>query len=130
MLSIPIALGEIAEKLVFFLAVRAQAQGLILELLLLAPRQEEALVGELSNVVNHAYPVVDVAAIEHSDVFVRYQHALAANGADAVTKLVLLLFVSVPLLCWKVLGCHAHGLWLRRIEHVLELWKSVGLNLI
>ena len=70
MLSITFALLQVAVGSVIFLAVGTQAQRLVLGIFLLFVRQEESLVCDLGNKMDHTDAMVDVVAIKKLDVFI------------------------------------------------------------
>jgi hypothetical protein len=93
--------------------------------------QKELLVGQLGDMVDQANTVVNVVAIQQSNVFVTHQYTLFANGTHAfsvATKHVLF-FVDLALTRKKV-RTHSHCLGLAWVEAVLELRKTYSLNVI
>lgn len=82
---LPVAFAETAAQvpmlIVFTFAVRAQAQRLIFDFLLLFPGQEEALAGQFCDLMDEADAVVDVVAIKQAYILIRNQHLLVADLA-------------------------------------------------
>lgn len=70
MLAISFALLQIAKGCIIFLAVRAQAQRLVLGIFLLFVCQEESFVGRLGYEMDHTDAMIDVVAIKESDVLI------------------------------------------------------------
>jgi hypothetical protein len=85
-------------QIVFAAAVWTETQGLGVDVLLLFPREKEALAGELCDGVDEADPMVDVVAVKEANVLVRNQDVLKADFAD-VWHFLDVAFVELVLEC-------------------------------
>ena len=126
MLSVPPALINVSVGLVINFTIITKTEWLLLDFLLLFPRQEETFVSHLGDRVNHANAVVNVAAVQQPDVLIGYQDVLLTDRAHAISIdcVWLLIFLSLR---WEI-PTKPHRLWLCWIKSILKLWKALCLH--